>query len=338
MESFRIACCQVRARDIEDAEVNLETLLGLLDQAGESGAQLVLLPESSYPAYYLKDNRPYDRPGVRPFKEITQLFAEKARRYGYWLAAGIAAPTTSGGVTNSGLVFGPDGEIRGQYDKSFLWHFDTRWFARGDSYPVFDMGFCRAGILICADGRLPEISRMLTLNGAEIILDLTAWVSSGRDPAALNNIQCEYMMPVRAYENGVWVAAADKWGSEDGSIVYAGRSCVIDPAGVTRVCAASQGDLVLVYDIEPMRVEVVPRQPALYQRLVEPVASLPVTALLNQPVIPANERGRVAVVPRPDRFDARLMAADELERLWLSESIVRNVVRQLQTTLPKEPA
>lgn len=308
MLNFTVACCQLRAFDIEDAEANLENILRSLDEAGAAGADLVLLPECSYPAYYLKDRHPYDRAGVRPYAEVEALLAARARKYGYWLAAGLAVPTASGGVTNSGVVFGPDGEVRGQYDKSFLWHFDAQWFERGDRFPVFDMGFCRAGILICADGRLPEIARTLAVNGAEVILDLTAWVASGRDTAALSNIQCEYMMPVRAFENGVWVAAADKWGVEGESIVYAGRSCVIDPSGTTRVCAPSDRETVLVYEIEPMPVaELVQRRPSLYRRLIEATASLPVTRLLEEPLMP--EARRVAVAPGLETFDARAMVA-----------------------------
>ena len=310
MRKFTIACCQLRARDIEDAEANLQNILRALDEAGAAGADLVLLPECSYPAYYLKDRAPYARAGVRPYSEITALFAEKTRKYSYWLAAGLVVPKPSGGLSNSGVVFGPDGEIRGQYDKSFLWHFDTQWFERGAQFPVFDIGFCRVGILICADGRLPEIARSLALNGAEVILDLTAWVASGRETAKLSNIQCEYMMPVRAFENGVWVAAADKWGTEDGSIVYAGRSCVIDPLGVTRVCALSDCETVLVYEIEPMTpAELVQRRPGLYGILTRPTASLPVTGLLEDALVPSRDNRRVAVAPGLETFDARAMLA-----------------------------
>ncbi len=310
MRKLTIACCQLRAFDIEDAEANLQNILRSLDEAGASGADLVLLPECSYPAYYLKDRQPYARPGVRPFAEVASLLAAKAKQHGYWLAAGLVVPTDSGRVTNSGVVFGPDGERRGQYDKSFLWHFDTQWFERGETFSVFDMGFARAGILICADGRLPEIARSLALNGAEIILDLTAWVASGRDTATLSNIQCEYMMPVRAFENGVWVAAADKWGTEDGSIVYAGRSCVIDPLGVIRASAPSDSETVLVYEIEPMPpMELVQRRPSLYGALTQPTATLPVTRVLEEPLVPSRENRRVAVAPGLETFDARAMAA-----------------------------
>jgi predicted amidohydrolase len=310
MQSFRVACCQVRAFDIEDAEANLQNLLAALDEAGRAGAQIVGLPECAYPAYYLKDNRPYERPGVRPFDEVCALFAAKAKQYGYWLAAGMAVPHADGTVTNSGVVFDANGERQGRYDKSFLWHFDNNWFKRGTAFPVFDAGFVRFGILICADGRQPEVARSLAVNGAELIMDLTAWVSWGRSVPELTTTQCEYLMPVRAYENGVWVAASDKWGPEDGSIVYAGRSCVIDPSGTTRASAPSDRDQVLVYDIEPVAIEPITRRPALHGRLTDPIADGPVTKVIAEAMVPGLENHRISVVPGDGTaFDAATLVA-----------------------------
>lgn len=297
MKPFTIAACQVRAFDIEDAEENLAGLLRALDEAGRAGAQLVLLPECAYPAYYLKTQDPYAVPGVRPYDEVCRLFGGKAKEYGYWLAAGMAVPHGDGRVSNSGVVFDPSGAVVGRYDKSFLWHFDTHWFERGRAFPVFDAGFCRFGVLICADGRQPEIARMLRVNGAELICDLTAWVSWGRTTAELSTTQCEYLMPVRAFENGVWVAAADKWGPEDETLIYAGRSTIIDPTGATRVCAPSTGDTVVTYEMTPMDVESVPRRPSQYGLLTQPTVSLPVLAYEDAPLVPSRAHGRVAVVP-----------------------------------------
>ena len=251
MERFTVACCQVRAFDLEDAEENLAGLLRALDEAGAAGADLAVLPECAWPAYYLRDAAPYARPGVRPFDEVAALFAGKARRHGYWLAAGMAVPHADGALTNSAVVFTPDGKVAGRYDKSFLWHFDNDWFRRGDAFPVFDAGFARFGALICADGRQPEVARSLAVNGAEVILDLTAWVSWANSVEQLSTTQCEYLMPARAFENGVWVAAADKWGAEDGTLVYAGRSRVIDPSGETRASAPSAGDAVVAVGDRP---------------------------------------------------------------------------------------
>lgn len=239
---------------------------------------------------------------MRPYAEVAQLLAEAAKKHGYWIAAGLAVPGEGGTLTNSGVVFGPDGEIRGQYDKSFLWHFDSTWFKRGTSFPVFETEFAKFGILICADGRIPEDARMLALAGAEVIVDLTAWVSGGPSVSQLMNVQCEYMMPVRAYENGVWVVAADKWGTEDGTIIYAGRSSVFDPRGVTRFCGPSDSGGVLTFDLEPLHGDPVQRRPSLYGTLVKPTESLPVTAMLEEPLVPAREEKRIAVVPGSDDF------------------------------------
>ncbi|MEO8538820.1 MAG: nitrilase-related carbon-nitrogen hydrolase [bacterium] len=309
MKPFRIALGQVKAHGIEDAELNLQEIFRALDDAGEAGAQLVVLPECSYPAYYLgATGDPYGENGVRDYFEFLSLLAHHAERYGYWLAAGAVRVTEEGELRNSAFVFGPDGEPQGHYDKSFLWHFDSDWFTPGMEFPVFDMGFAKVGMLICADGRMPEIARSLQLNGAEVILDLTAWVSSGRDSSTLNNPQCEYFMPVRAYENGVWIAAADKYGTEAGSIVYAGRSCVIDPHGETVLEAPSDAGTVVIHDLEPTPVTLVPRRPALYRKLTEPTAKLPVIALLSEPVVPAELNQRVSVVPSSGSFDAELVA------------------------------
>jgi predicted amidohydrolase len=303
MESFTVALCQVRAFDLDRAEENLAGLLGALDAAGQAGARLVALPECAYPAYYLGDAHPYRRPGVRPFEEVAALFAEKARRYGYWLAAGMAVPHPSGGLSNSGVVFTPEGAIAGRHDKCFLWHFDANWFQRGDQLPVFDAGFCRFGVLICADGRQPEVARSLAVGGAEVILDLTAWVSSGASVSELRTSQWQYIMPVRAFENGAWVCAADKWGPEAGTIVYAGHSCVIDPAGEIRTFAATAGDALVTFELHPWERDLVPRRPSLYGRLVEATECLPAAALLEEALVPARQNRRVAVVPAAGAFD-----------------------------------
>src|SRR5690606_27065426 len=136
------------------------------------------------------------------------------------------------------------------------------------------------GILICADSRHPEIARSLAVQGAEVIVDLTAWVSQGRTVSELTTSQCQYLMPVRARENGAWVLAADKWGTEDGTIVYAGRSSVITPRGEVVAQGPTDRDAVVVYDLEPMPVETVPRRPGLYGTLTKPVAELPLGAVL----------------------------------------------------------
>ena len=242
----RISLLQLPAFSIEDADASLTHTLRRIDETVASEQpDLIALPEVTYPAYFL-GTRDLSRRDVLSPGDAAQRFAEKARQHGVYIAVGLALDAPGGGYANGALLFGRDGSIIGRYDKSFLFHFDTRWFSSGDAYPVFETDVGRIGILVCADGRLPEIARSLALNGAQLILDLTAWVSGARHTNDLTTSQVEFLMPTRAAENGVWIACCDKFGVEAESIVYAGRSRFINPAGETVAALGPHEDAALV--------------------------------------------------------------------------------------------
>jgi len=292
----RIALLQLPAFSIDDAEASLAHTLRRIDDAARERPDIIALPEVTYPAYFLGGGDLAAR-GVLPPAEAMARFAAKAREHGVHIAAGMALEGPDGRYANGAALFGRDGALIGRYDKSFLWHFDRRWFTAGNAYPVFETDAGRIGILVCADGRLPEIARSLALNGAQIILDLTAWVSGGRRVADLTTVQREYMMPARAAENGVWIACADKFGVEAESIVYCGRSCVIDPRGEIVAELGADEDAILVYDV-PLEDAApwVRRRPELYGALTQPAESLPVVRALDEPFVMPREEHRIAVV------------------------------------------
>ena len=99
------------------------------------------------------------------------------------------------------------------------------------------------------------------------------------------------------------MAAADKWGSEDGTIMYTGSSCVIDPSGTTVAKAATDETVVLFHEITPQTSEVLPRRPSLYKQIAAPYDELPIARVLREPMIPADENRRVAVVPGGNGFE-----------------------------------
>jgi predicted amidohydrolase len=179
-------------------------------------------------------------------------------------------------------------------------------------------------MLVCADGRLPEIARSLALNGAEIILDLTAWVSSGRYAAELTTIQREFLMQTRALENGVWIACADKFGVEAESIVYCGRSCFIDPRGSYTASLGPEEDAILVQDVPlaPARFYLT-RRPELYESLAQPTESLPVFRTLDEPFVMQENERRIAVVQMampPTGTEFVAAARRHVERLALHDA------------------
>jgi len=125
------------------------------------------------------------------------------------------------------VVIDADGSLAGRTDKLFLWHFDRRWFEDGQSLAPIGTKIGTLGVLICADGRLPTISRALVDRGAELLVMPTAWVTSGRDPQALENVQADLLARVRAYENRVPFVAANKCGSELNMVAYCGKSQIV---------------------------------------------------------------------------------------------------------------
>jgi len=321
----RIALLQLPAFSIEDAPSSLEHTLRRIDETVREKPDLIALPEVTYPAYFVGDKAV---PGVLPPGEAAAVFAAKAREHGVYIAAGMAADDGAGGLTNAAMLFGRDGALVGRYDKSFLWHFDAKWFAPGEAYPVFETDFGRVGMLVCADGRLPEIARSLALNGAQLILDLTAWVSTGRQVEDLTTVQRAYMMPVRAMENGVWVAAASKFGIEAESIVYCGRSCILDPRGRMVAELGSHEDAALVHDV-PIEDAAPPviRRPELYEALTHPTESLPVLRTLGERVAPPDDERRIAAVqvtlpPTGEEFLRLARRHVERQRLQDADAVV----------------
>lgn len=306
----RVALLQLAAFDLANAARALHHTLARIDEATRSRPDLLVLPEMTYPAYYLGGPWPDDAP---PPTEALAALQDRARRHGVYIAAGIALETANGGLENGAAFIGPDGALIGTYAKSFLWHFDRHWFERGDRYPVFETPFGRAGLLVCADARLPEVGRLLALGGASLLIDCTAWVSWGRSTGELTSPQPEYMLRVRARENGVWAVAADKVGVEADSIVYCGRSCAVAPDGSIAAMAPPDREetVVVELDLDTAPGFPVERRPELYGRLRDPAGQLPALAASERPEVVARNSRRVAAVSLTARSSAAYL--DDVE-------------------------
>jgi predicted amidohydrolase len=213
--------------------------------AAKGGAQLIVLPEGTLPAYVLGPEK-FDG------SEIAEALAACetiARDLQVVLVVG-AARTQGGRVYNSAIVFDAGGKIAGSADKHFLWHFDRQWFSGAEQLQPVQTSLGSLGVLICADGRIPTIARTLVDQGAEILVMPTAWVTSGRDPANLENIQADLLARVRARENGVPFVAANKCGVELQCVAYCGKSQIVGSDGTVAAIASETAPEILTAAIE----------------------------------------------------------------------------------------
>ncbi|HVV23827.1 MAG TPA: carbon-nitrogen hydrolase family protein [Pseudonocardiaceae bacterium] len=150
--------------------------------------------------------------------------AELAGDLGVWLVPGTLCERGPEGVSNTAVVFSPEGALAAVYRKCFPWR-PHETFVPGSDFTVVDLpGIGRAGLSICYDSWFPEVARQLAWQGAEFVITPTRTTTSDRAQelvlsranAIVNQI---YVLSVNAAAPGV------------------GQSLVVDPEGRVRVDA-----------------------------------------------------------------------------------------------------
>ncbi|MEI6513094.1 MAG: carbon-nitrogen hydrolase family protein [bacterium] len=158
-----------------------------LDLAGQKFVDIALLPES-FNGKGVKDPESIDG-------EANQFMAKKARRWRIHVAGSVYEKR--GDLTlNTGSLYGPDGKLIGTYSKNQLFDPECDEGATsGTEMPVFQTRFGKVAFVICYDSWFPEPMRLAAYKGAELILF----------PSAGYFLD---LMPARAADNGVWIAAS----------------------------------------------------------------------------------------------------------------------------------
>jgi len=192
-----------------------------------TGAELVVLPESATTGF---------TPGVPPEQlwdlmsevpgPVTEPLQEVARRLGVHLVWGTYERGPERGVVyNASVLIGPAGDVLGVYRKTQPFAGERRdnggWVTPGDSVCVVDTELGRIGMIICFDGDYPELCRIQAVQGAQII---------ARPSALLRSADIwELTSRARAYDNHVYVVAANATGADPGGVLYFGNSLIVTP-------------------------------------------------------------------------------------------------------------
>ena len=209
------------------------------------GAELLVAPELALPGYGAGPAITAPRRSRRRSAGREAPAPSCAEATGIAIIAGFAE-RDGDAVYNSALFVAPGG-ARHVYRKSHLYgDYERALFAAAPPAAVtLDFGGLKLGMLICYDVEFPENVRRLALAGAEAVLVPTALPAG--DYAAFIARQ---MVPVRAFENQVFVAYANHCGA-DAVFAYAGLSGVASPDG--RLLAAAEADkaLLLFADLDP---------------------------------------------------------------------------------------
>lgn len=271
-----IACVQT---DVTFADIhsNLQRVLQWLTQAGEAGADLVVLPECMLSGYAY-DSREAAMPHAMELSD--RRFAElaaAAAKFDLYLTLGFLE-RSGDKLFNALALIGPSG-IVGHYRKIHLPHLGIdRFVDRGDiPFQVHQAGELRVGMAICYDCSFPEAMRLLALRGADVIALGTNWPCGASRTA-------EVVPPARSMENHLFFAAANRIGEENG-FAFCGCSSICGPDGVVLAATDTDDSLMLlaeinVADARNKRIERVPgkhvihrfndRRPEFYGEIAAP--------------------------------------------------------------------
>ncbi len=248
-------------------------LVDLLREAHSRGARWVTFPELAlttfFPRYAYDDPDEYDRffEESLPSPATEPLF-EAARKLGVGFYLGYAEKTKINGKVrrfNTSVLVSPAGDIIGKYRKIHLpgtkdpigdpefEHLEKRYFEVGDlGFPVYKSDVGRIGMCICNDRRWPETFRVMALKGAEVFMlgyNTPTRNIHHNEPVHLREHHHRLSLESAAYQNGAWVMAAAKCGSEDGFTMIGG-SAIVAPTGETVARAVSEDDELISYNCD----------------------------------------------------------------------------------------
>lgn len=224
-----------------EVDRNLDTAGRLIE---EVEADLLVLPELFNTGYLFTSAMEVAALSEEiPGGKTTGFLAELAKRKGVHLLGGLCERDGSR-FYNSAVLVSPQG-VMGTYRKVHLFFEEKLWFAPGeDGFPVFDIGVCKLGVMICFDWFFPESARVLALKGAQVI----------GHPANLVLPYCQEAMKTRCLENRVFAVTCNRTGAErrgGKSLSYTGKSQVVDVRSEVLLRAGGEGETTGVVTIDP---------------------------------------------------------------------------------------
>ncbi|MGX7741070.1 carbon-nitrogen hydrolase family protein [Rhodopseudomonas parapalustris] len=295
---FRAAAVQTLAK-LGDFDFNIALATAYVEDAVRQGAELIVFPECMDTGY-LFDSPEHCRELAETLTDgpFVKALAALSRKHGVYIASGITEwDPAKQKIFNTGIMFDRNGEVACHYHKQFLATHDQNWFAFGErGCPVVDTDLGKIGLLICFDGRIPEIFRAMTMQGAEVIVDMANFFAMD---------QADMWGPARSYENGVWLVAATKAGYER-SIYYPGGSMIVDPKGrvLSKVPYDTHGLSIATIDLDAAadksiytaNDKIADRRPETYGIMALPYEKTPVAGIADRPLIPSQSVTKVAAV------------------------------------------
>jgi predicted amidohydrolase len=224
-DKIKLALAQMTSKR-ENKTENLAKIEATTKKAKAQGADLVIFPELSLTGYVIRDQL-YELAEPIP-GPATQKIEQLAKETGMHIIFGMPelSEKTRATIFNTSVFVGPDGLI-GKYRKMYLpTHSvfeEKRYFRPGYQTASFDTALGKIGLFICYDIFFPEVARLARLQGAQLIVCISA-------SPAVRRTYFEILTAARALENTAFLAYVNLVGVEDG-LQFWGGSRLVGPTG-----------------------------------------------------------------------------------------------------------
>ena len=216
-------------RDLETCFARIEALV---QRARQRGVHLLALPEASLGGYLAAlDGEQPPPPAFEvdsaPIRRIAALAGDMVVTFGFCEADGGARYNSAAAVWGGGLL--------GLHRKVHQPLREDATYAAGTGFAAFDTPVGRLGMMICYDKAFPESARALAVDGAQIIVCMSAWPAATTNPAPRLaddrwKRRFDLFDMTRALENQVVWLSANQCG-QFGRLRFVGSAKIVDPGG-----------------------------------------------------------------------------------------------------------
>jgi len=238
---MNIALISMRPK-IADKKSNIKKISDYIET---NNADIYIFGEITLTGYRCKDElrelaEPIDGPSITSIRKI----AQKKKCY-IIFGMPLKDSKITGIIHNAAILIHPDGRVD-TYEKWFLPTFgpfeEKLYFDEGEHLPVFETIYGKIGLLICYDLYFPEISKAYCLQGADIIICISASPSTTRQ-------FFETLLPARAIENTTFLFYVNIVGNQE-DLVFWGGSQAYDPFGKQIIKAPYFKESIITFSID----------------------------------------------------------------------------------------
>jgi predicted amidohydrolase len=225
-KTLQVSCVQLEwAKDLDR---NLDRALRYIRLAADEGSRVVLFPEANLTGYYFPDVLALD---PREVKRALERTARAAAEAGIWAIVGTLKKTRDR-YLNLAHVISPAGGIVYEYAKVHMAGRDERKYCRGgDKLALFEIDGVLSTLVICRDGRHPELYRVPAMAGAQILFQPSC-SSDEIEAVAWKRVAGRAQLPAGPTSKIFHCVANTVGQSPDGKQTSSGQSFIREPNGL----------------------------------------------------------------------------------------------------------